>query len=268
MSDRRTDEEAPSRPRAGWHRAAPVIGLALAALLMWWSGATGFLAPESLLASRDMLALWVAQNWLAALLVFFILYLAMAALSIPGATFLSILSGFLFGAWVGGLVSVLGATLGSGLLFLAVRAGFGETLRMRAGAQLSKLRAGFHADAASYMLFLRLTPAFPFWLVNLASALMGIPLKTFLWTTCLGVMPATFVFAFAGVGLESILAAHQASYEACLATGGQSCVLRLRPADLVTRELLFALAGLGVLSLLPVAARRWRRGRAAGEHVP
>jgi uncharacterized membrane protein YdjX (TVP38/TMEM64 family) len=137
----------------------------------------------------------------------------------------------------------------------------------RAGPRLARLRRSFHADAASYMLFLRLTPAFPFWLVNLASALLGVKLATFLWTTFLGTMPATFAFAFAGVGLESVVAAHQAAYESCVASGAQSCIMRVRTADLVTRELVLALVALGLLALLPILVRRWRSRNAPEQAI-
>lgn len=262
MSSPKPDENRPSRLRAGLWRAAPLLVLGLIGAGLWWSGVARTISAESLMASREALTQWVAQHHALAMLAFVALYISLAALCIPGAALLTIASGFLFGAVAGALLSVFAATAGGTLLFLAARTSFGDLLRERAGPRLTRLRNGFQADAASYMLFLRLTPAFPFWLVNLASALLGVELRTFLWTTFLGMMPATFAFAVAGVGLDSVVAAHQAAYESCVASGAQSCIMRVRPTDLVTRELVLALAALGLLALLPVLVKRWRSRKA------
>src|SRR5262249_57436955 len=89
---------------------------------------------------------------------------------------------------------------------------------------------GSRADAFSYLLFLRLVPIFPFWLVNLVAALVGVRLTSFAAATALGVIPATFVFAFVGAGLSSVIAAQQAAYQFCLAAGRADCPLRF-PMD-------------------------------------
>jgi uncharacterized membrane protein YdjX (TVP38/TMEM64 family) len=201
------------------------------------------------------------------MLAFFMAYVALAALCVPGGVFMTVVSGFLFGVPSGAFLSAFAATIGGTILFLIARTSFGNMLCERAGPRLSRLRRDFHADAASYMLFLRLTPAIPFWLVNLASALLGVELATFVWTTFLGIMPATFAFAFAGMGLDSVVAAHQAAYESCVASGAQSCIMRVRPTDLVTRELVLALAALGLLALLPVLVKRWRSRKAQKQAI-
>ena len=265
MSHLRSDNSPPSAAETAWPRSAPLLVVGLLFALVWMAGAADLLSPQRLWAGHDALVDWVAGNRLAAMVGFFALYAGFAALSIPGGALLSVLAGFLFGAWTGGLIAVLAATSGAALLFIAVRAGLADSLRERAGPRLSKLRAGFHADAVSYMLFLRLTPAFPFWFVNLASAALGVEWRIFFWTTLFGIMPATFAFAFAGVGLESLLAAQHAAFEACLASGGKTCAMRLALSDFMTRELLVGLVCLGGLALLPVALRFWRRKSAARE---
>ena len=90
----------------------------------------------------------------------------------------------------------------------------------RAGPWLQKFRAGFQRDAISYLLFLRLVPVFPFWLVNLALATTGVRLWTFTWTTFVGIVPGAIAFALAGAGLDSIAQAQKRVYEACVAAGG------------------------------------------------
>jgi uncharacterized membrane protein YdjX (TVP38/TMEM64 family) len=263
MSRINADESKPPRFRAGLRRAAPLLVIGIMGVLFWFSGVTRAISPEALMSSRTNVADWVAQHHGLSVLLFFGVYTAVAALCLPGAAIMSVVAGFLFGAVTGSVVSIFAATIGATILFLAARTSFGDMLCERAGPRLARLRRGFHADAASYMLFLRLTPAFPFWLVNLASALLGVELATFVWTTFFGVMPATFAFAFAGVGLDSVVAAHQAAYETCVASGAQSCIMRVRPTDLVTRELVLALAALGLLALLPVLIKRWRSRKAA-----
>ena len=119
-------------------------------------------------------------------------------------------------------------------------------------------------DAASYLLFLRLVPAFPFWLVNLAPALLGVPLRTFVWTTAVGIIPGTFAYSFAGAGLDSIAAAQKQAFLACVATGATDCKAHIYLHQLVTKELVLAFAALGVVALIPVVIKRWRARRTAG----
>jgi uncharacterized membrane protein YdjX (TVP38/TMEM64 family) len=265
MSNLRPYNRPSPAAETAWPRFGPLLVVGLLFALVWLAGAAQLLSPERLWAGHDAMVEWVAGNRAAAIVGFFVLYAGFAALSIPGGALLSVLAGFLFGAWTGGLIAVLAATSGAALLFIAVRAGLADSLRERAGPRLSKLRDGFHADAVSYMLFLRLTPAFPFWFVNLASAALGVEWRIFFWTTLVGIMPATFAFAFAGVGLESLLAAQHAAFEACVASGGKACTMRLALSDFVTREFFVGLAALGALALLPVVLRFWRRKSAAGE---
>jgi uncharacterized membrane protein YdjX (TVP38/TMEM64 family) len=267
MSQTRPDDSQPSRSRAGWRRGAPLLIIAAIAVTFWFSGVTRVVSLESLIASREAVVQWVGQHLALAMLAFFLTYLALAALCVPGVVFMTVVSGFLFGVPAGVFLSALAATTGGTILFLIARTSFGNMLCERAGPRLSRLRRDFHADAASYMLFLRLTPAIPFWLVNLASALLGVELATFIWTTFLGIMPATFAFAFAGMGLDSVIAAQQAAYESCVASGAQSCIMRVRPTDLVTRELVLALAALGLLALLPVLVKRWRSRKAPEQAI-
>ncbi len=129
------------------------------------------------------------------MLAFVALYAAVVALSLPGGAVLTMAGGFLFGWLLGGLASIVGATIGASIVFLIARSALGEFLAARAGPWLSRFRQGFQDDAFSYLLFLRLVPIFPFWLVNLAPALLGVGFVTYVATTFLGIIPGTFAYS-------------------------------------------------------------------------
>jgi uncharacterized membrane protein YdjX (TVP38/TMEM64 family) len=172
--------------------------------------------------------------------------------------------GVLFGGIVGGAAAVVAATLGATVIFLIARSAFGEHLARRAGLRAERLAQGFRADAFSYLLFLRLVPVFPFFLVNLVPALAGVRLRTFVTATALGILPAGFAFAHLGAGLDSVIRAQSAIYNACLAVGRNHCHLDFDVRTAVTPELLAALAALGALALIPIVVRRWRARRVVG----
>jgi uncharacterized membrane protein YdjX (TVP38/TMEM64 family) len=183
------------------------------------------------------------------------------ALSLPGAVFLTVFGGFLFGWLLGGVTTVVAATIGAVIVFLIARTSVGDALGRRAGPRLKRIAKGFREDAFAYLLFLRLVPAFPFWLVNLAPALFGMPLRSFALATAVGILPGTFAFAFAGAGLDSVIVAQKAAKQACLAAGGGDCMMRVDLHALVTPKLVIALGALGVVSLIPVLLRRWSAHR-------
>jgi uncharacterized membrane protein YdjX (TVP38/TMEM64 family) len=159
---------------------------------------------------------------------------------------------------------MVGATIGAIFIFLIAKSAVGEHLVRRAGPLAGKLAQGFRADAFSYLLFLRLVPVFPFWLINLVPALCGVRLATFAAATAVGIIPATFAIAFVGAGLDSVIAAQQAAYRSCLAAGRSDCRLEFHMHAALTPELLTALAALGLLALIPVAVKRLRaRSRVA-----
>jgi uncharacterized membrane protein YdjX (TVP38/TMEM64 family) len=166
----------------------------------------------------------------------------------------------MFGWFAGGLAAVVGASIGAVLLFLIARSAFGETLRAKAGPSINGLVDGFQKDALSYLLFLRLVPAVPFFVVNIAAALLGVPLRTYVIGTVFGILPATFAFASIGAGLDSVIAKAKADQVACLAArAAAQCPFELSAKSLVTKEILIALTLLGIVALIPVAYKRWSR---------
>lgn len=164
-----------------------------------------FVTLEALKEHRTLLRLWVADLGAAAWLVYGLVYAAAVALSIPGGTVLTITAGFLFGPYAATCVVVVAATCGAVLLFLAARYAFADYLRARAGDAMQRMEAGFARNALSYLLVLRLVPLFPFFLVNLAPAFLGVSLRTYVVATFVGIVPGTFVYALVGDGAGAVL---------------------------------------------------------------
>lgn len=191
---------------------------------------------------RAALTGWTGQNPVLAVLAFILLYTLVAAFSLPISAVITLLGGFLFGAVLGSAAVTVGATAGAVLLFLAVRAAFADTFRARFGRRIARMERGFAENAFSYMLFLRLVPVFPFFLVNIAPAFFGVGLGTFALATFIGIIPATFVYANVGASLGRLL------------DGAD----RLTLDRLVTLDAILALSLLALLSLAPLAYRKLR----------
>jgi len=243
-------------------RLLPLAVVVAAAAAVYWGVGRQSLTLEALIRHRAEIDAFVARHGAAALLTYVGVYVAAVSFSVPGAAFLTVTSGFLFGVWVGAAASVVGATLGATIIFLVARTAFGEALLARAGPRLTELARGFRDDAFSYLLFLRLVPVFPFFLVNLVPAFAGVRLGPFVAATAIGIIPASVVFAFAGTMLDSVIAAQEKAHAACLASGAPDCMLAFNPRDALTPEVIGALAALGLLALLPVVVKRWRARRA------
>ncbi|HYF08484.1 MAG TPA: VTT domain-containing protein, partial [Acetobacteraceae bacterium] len=158
------------------------------------TGLGELLSLETLRTHRAALTAWVGAHWVLAALGYLLIYAAAVALSVPGAVFLTLTGGFLFGAAAGTLLTVLAATAGATLVFLFARAIFGAHALDRFGETAARLAAGIRRNAWSYLLVLRLVPLFPFFLVNLVPAFVGVRLPVFVGTTFLGIIPATAVF--------------------------------------------------------------------------
>jgi uncharacterized membrane protein YdjX (TVP38/TMEM64 family) len=246
----------PSAPHRRWRRWAPLLAVVAVALVVVTMGWHQQLSLESLMRHRALVEAFVTAHPTTSLVVFALTYVIAVALSLPGAVFLTIAGGLLFGTVAGGLTAIIAATLGATLVFLVARSAVGGLLVRRAGAVAFGLADGFRRDAFHYLLFLRLVPVFPFWVVNLVAALCGVRLRSFVAATALGIVPGTLAFAFFGAGLDSAFAARMEALRACAAAGRTDCPFDLDLGDLMTPELLAALVVLGIVSLIPVAVRR------------
>ena len=245
-------------------RYLPLAVLAAASAAAILLGGERLLDLDRLLASRAALQAYVAQDRGLAMLAAYGAHVATIVLAMPVSALMTTIHGFLFGWSEGALLAVASTTSGALLVFAVAKTALGDAVARRAGPRLAKLAAGFERDAFSYVLVLRLLPIVPFWVTNIAAPVLGAPLKAFAPATVLGIIPASLAFATAGSGIEGVVAAHEAARAACLATGdGVPCVDALTVRALVTPKLVISLAALAALALLPVAIRRWRRGRPA-----
>jgi uncharacterized membrane protein YdjX (TVP38/TMEM64 family) len=236
------DAAAANRRRL-W-RWLPLALLVAALALVFASGLHRYLSFETLREHRAALLAFVAARPLLAPLAFAALYVAVVALSVPGASILTITGGFLFGIWLGGALVVASATAGATILFLIARTTLGDSLRARAGPWLRRMETGFRANALSYLLALRLLPLFPFWLVNLVPALLGVPLGTYVLGTALGIIPGSLVYAGVGNGLGAVFDQG----------GTPDLGIIFRP------QVLGPILGLALLALLPALYRKYRAG--------
>lgn len=222
----------------------------LAGLIAFFAlGGQRYVSLETLEHHREALLDLVAAHGATAVLAFIAAYAVVVAFSIPAGLVMTVTGGFLFGTLGGAACSVVGATLGAIAVFLAARSALGDFLRDRAGTAVGRMRAGFQENAFSYLLVLRLIPLFPFWLVNLVPALLGVSLKVYILGTLLGILPASLVYASLGNGLGALFEAGEAA--------------NLEDAILAP-EVLLPIAGLIALSLLPVIYKKVKGRRKAG----
>lgn len=219
------------------------IALAAIAVLaaLHVSGLGQYLSLETIKTHRESLTEFVARNLLAAAVAYLAIYIFAVAFSMPGAVFLTLSGGFLFGGSLGTALTVVAATAGAILVFLFARSLTGDRALDRFGDSAQRIAAGIRSNAVAYLLVLRLVPLFPFFLVNLVPAFVGIKLSTFAVTTLFGIVPATAVFSFAGAGLGSLL------------DKGEALSVR----SILTPEIVGGLVALALLSLLSIPVRSW-----------
>jgi uncharacterized membrane protein YdjX (TVP38/TMEM64 family) len=215
-----------------------LLGLALFLLL----GLERYFSFEMLSRNHAALTSWVGEHAVAAALLYVLAYALVVAFSLPIAVVVTTVGGFLFGIWLGAVLSVIGATLGSIAVFLAARTAFYDLFHARAGRALARLEEGFRRDSFSYLLFLRLVPVFPFWLVNIVPALLGMKLGPYALATLIGIIPGALVYSSVGAGLGVLI------------DSGKMPDL----AIIFEWQILLPLFGLAALALVPVLYTRLR----------
>ena len=258
MTDQSNISAASSAPLLAiakkWAPLAIIVGLMILGFSQGWHK---HLSLDSLINNRELLRAYVEENAVFALAAYALAYILAVALSFPGASFLTIAGGFLFGWAIGGALTIFSASIGASLIFLAARSSFGAALRAKAGGFIDRFSEGFRENAFNYLLFLRLVPLFPFWLINLAPALFNVRLGSYFFATLLGIMPGTFAYAFIGSGLDSVIEAQKAANPAC--STNPDCTVTLDSSALITGELIAAFVALGVVSLIPPVLKAWRK---------
>lgn len=227
-----------NRPRL---LVAAVLVVAVAAFFA--AGGQRYFSFDNLKAQQAALEAWrEAYPWQAAL-GFFALYVAFTSASLPAASLLSILAGAMFGAGRGALIVSFASALGSSVAFLAARFVLRDWVRQRYGAQLAGVERGVAKEGGYYLFTLRMIPGVPYFLINLAMGLTPMRTWNFYWVSQLAMLPATLLYVNAGTqfaGLESL-------------------------PDVLSWELIGALAALGVLPLAAKRALEFLRTRRASE---
>lgn len=235
-----------------WRKLLPVAVLIVGLVIVWASGVLDLLSFDTLRENRDVLQGLVADNPVSSILIFMGLYIVSVALSLPVGSVLTITGGFLFGSFLATTYVVLAATIGATIVYLAARYAFYDLMRAKAGNAVRKMEEGFAENAFSYLMVLRLIPIFPFWLVNLVPALLGVKLRSFVFGTMIGIIPGTFVYASIGDGLGALF------------DQGKTPDLGI----IFEPRILTPIIGLAVLAMLPVAYKKLRQrknGAAANE---
>lgn len=222
------------------------LSLLLLGLIVFFSlGFYRYLSFDSLQQHHQILQQWTAQHYLLVVSIYILIYIIAVAISVPGAIFLTLAGGFLFGIIGGMLYVIFSATIGATLLFLAVQTALGDKLKSKAGSWIVKMEKGFQENAFYYLLILRFIPIFPFWVVNIVSALFRVRLTTFITATFFGIIPGSLVYVSIGSGLSSLFANNQTP----------------NLGVIFTPRILLPLIGLAILSFLPILYKRFKSSK-------
>ncbi|MHB8844346.1 MAG: TVP38/TMEM64 family protein [Nitrospirota bacterium] len=205
------------------------------------SGAGELLTLENLRANKDALLAFVRENGALSVALYILVYIVAIAVNLPGGAVLTMAGGFLFGTLPAVLCVNVGATTGAVLAFLSARYLLGARLQDTYRDRLAAFNSEMTRNGARYLLTLRLIPVFPFFVVNFLAGLTRVPLATFAWTTALGIIPGTAVFAFAGHQLETVSSL----------------------GDVFTGKVLGAFLLLALFPLAPALIGRFRKDRSA-----
>lgn len=249
---------ASASPLTTWlKRGWPLLAIIVAATAFFSLGLHRLISFDLLATNYGQLADFIEQNPILAYGAAGLLYVAAVAIAFPAAWLITVSCGLLFGWFAGSVLVIVSATIGACILYFVARNLAADFFRDKAGDRLNVMAKGFRENAVSYMLFLRLAPIFPFLLVNVVPAILGVRFSTFAWTTALGIIPGSIAYVYAGEGLRSVIAQRA---EAC-AIDQPPCGTPLSPSDLVTPQIIIAIALLALVSLLPALLKRIRKFR-------
>ena len=231
-----------TKTKPGLGRLLPLLVLAAGIVAFFMFGGNEYLSFDALSRNRQELLQWTEENQSLAMLFFVLGYAVVVAFSLPGATWMTLAGGFLFGTLVSTMLVVGAATVGAIAIFLIARYALADYFHAKMGASVRKMEAGFQANALSYLLFLRLVPVFPFWLVNLVPAFLGVPLRTYIIGTLVGIIPGSAVYCSVGNGLGAVFDAG----------GTPNLGIIFQP------EILGPVIALALLSLVPILYKRFK----------
>jgi uncharacterized membrane protein YdjX (TVP38/TMEM64 family) len=233
--------DAARRKTRPWLRYLPIAVIAVGAVFASVL-AGNYLSLDALRDNREALVAWRDGNLLTASLAYAGIYILAVAFSVPGAIWLTIAGGFLFGTALAAGLTIISATIGATVIFLAARSSLGALLHERAGPWLGRIDDEVSRGEISFLLVMRLVPVIPFFVANLAPAFVKVRLTNFVWTTLVGIAPATVVISSVGAGLGEVLD-----------RGGEPEI-----GIIFQPHVLLPLLGLAALAALPVALRKLR----------
>lgn len=226
-------------------RFIPLLIIIIAIVLVFYFKLDHYLSFESIKTHKDLLLTWIDQYYALSACLFILIYIIVVALSIPGATFLTLTAGFLFGILWGTVYVIISATVGATCLFLIVQLSVGRWLAEKNSRWVTRLQTGFQKNALQYLLFLRLVPLFPFAIVNVVPGILNIKKSTFVIGTLCGIIPGSLIYAMLGNGLGH-----------AFSTG--------KPPNLsiiFAPHILWPLVGLAILSLVPIVYKYFKGRR-------
>ena len=221
------------------NRFLPISILLTGLLGAFFFGWAEYISLETIRTNKEELRQFIQAKYATSVFIFIFIYAFTTACCIPGAAILSLTGGYLYGVSLGATFSLTGATIGACSLYFAARTALGDSLKSRAGSAIMSMQEGFKKNSFSYMLFLRLVPVFPFFLVNLVPAFLQVRFSIYFFASVIGMVPGAVAFSLTGAGLDKILL-NSDSFDI---------------SSLITNELMLGLIGLGILALLPVFYR-------------
>ncbi len=204
MANHSTSTSKSDKERKSILRFLPLLVLITGALIFVYFDGASYISLDVLKQQRENLTALVDRLGLVAPFMYGALYAVVVAFSLPLGAVMTITAGFLFGVVVGTITVVVGATIGATAIFLAIQMGLGKSLASKSEGWVAKMKDGFNRNAFSYLLALRLIPVFPFALVNIVPALLGVSLSVYFLATLLGIIPGSFVYILLGDGLGAI----------------------------------------------------------------
>ncbi len=230
-----TSVESPSSSkRAGLGKLMLGIFVGLSLAVFFYFDLGQYLSLDGLKSNRARLLAFTEANYPVAVAMFVLAYCVVVGLSLPGGAIMTLAGGFLFGSLLGTLYVNVGATVGATLAFLVARYLLREWVEQKFGSRLDAIQQGFARNAFSYLMTLRLIPLFPFFLVNMVSGLTRVNVGTYMAATSLGIIPGSFVFAYAGRQLGTISSLK----------------------EIASPNVLLAFTLLGLLALVPILYRK------------
>jgi len=232
-----------------WQKMIPLGVIILVAMIGFFT-LRDYLSFDSLRDNRETILAWRDANFLLAAFGFIAIYIVIVAFSLPGAAVVSLTGGFVFSLFPGVFFNLTGATIGAILIFLAARMGLGDYLSRKmdnSDGLVGKIKAGLRENETSFLLLMRLVPAFPFFVANLVPALVGTSLTKFAWTTAVGIIPGTIVYTWVGSGLGVVFAR------------GESPNLGI----IFEWQILGPILALCALSIIPILIKKFRKTGAA-----